>query len=272
MESSNDLATASASGEVSVSYASVKLPAFSVSEPLTWFRRAEVQFRLKGIKRAETKADFVLEALPDSVFRRISPWLEEQAEEIAYDNLKSYILGKFTLSSSERARKVLDLMKEPLGDRSPREVWDEMQSLLRLTSTDPATGKTLRLDMERHIWLLTLPHSIRSLLDDVENMKMEDLVSKAEALVIASRASDHKTFNKPMSTCEVTCTSEETAIVETNACQRPSRYFKKNTNRPKGYITISGLCNYHKKYGKNAWSCVDGCCWYEKNELRGRQQ
>lgn len=284
MESSTEPETRKVSQEigppVSVSYTSVKLPTFSVSEPLTWFRRAEVQFRLKGIKRSETRADFVLEALPDSVFRKISPWLEEHEEGIPYEKLKTHMLQKFTLSRTERAKKVLDLMNEPLGDRSPREVWDEMQSLLRLTEMDSATGKPLRLDMERHIWLLTLPQSIRSLLDDAENMKMEDLVNKAEALVIASRASVTKPCGGPVSTCELA--HAETEVVEmpdtgynndVNFCQRtthPRKNIFHREYKSKGYITSSGLCNYHQKYGTKAWACVDGCNWISKNVQRGR--
>ena len=159
-----------------------------------------MQFRLKGITHAETKADFLLEALPDSVFRRISSWLQEQDDEIPYDKLKCYILQKYTLTSTERSQKIFDLMKEVSGDRSPREIWDEMQSLIRLT----ATGEPLRLDIERQFRLLTLPHSIRSLLNDAENMKMDDLVSKAEALVIDSRASSI-TKSSSRSTCISTC-------------------------------------------------------------------
>ena len=73
------------SGPVFVNHAAVKLPSFSISEPLTWFRRAEVQFRLKGVKRDGVKADLVLESLPDSVFRKISPWLDNQDAEISYE-------------------------------------------------------------------------------------------------------------------------------------------------------------------------------------------
>lgn len=130
-----------------------------------------MQFKLKGIKRTERKVDFVLEALLDSVFRRISSWLQEQDDKISFDKLKYYILQKFTLTSTEKAQKFFDLMKEPSGDRSSREIWDEMQSLICLTNVDIATRKPLRLNMERHIWLLTFPRSMRSLLDDAENMK-----------------------------------------------------------------------------------------------------
>ena len=78
-------------------------------------------------------------------------------------------------------------MKEQITDRSPREIWDEMQSLVRLTEIDKDTGKPKHLDLERHIWLLTLPPSIRILLDGAEDMEMDELIHKAEALAIACR-------------------------------------------------------------------------------------
>ena len=56
-----------------------RLPEFSQHEPLTWFRRAETRFRLRGIKQATTRADYVLEALPETIFRRIGPWLDQQS-------------------------------------------------------------------------------------------------------------------------------------------------------------------------------------------------
>ena len=56
----------------------VKLPAFSANEHLTWFRSAETRLRLKNIIRTNTKADYVLEALPESVFRRISARLDDE--------------------------------------------------------------------------------------------------------------------------------------------------------------------------------------------------
>ena len=59
-----------------------RLPEFSQHEPLTWFRRAETRFQLPGIKQATTRADYILEALPETIFRRIGPWLDQQPDKI----------------------------------------------------------------------------------------------------------------------------------------------------------------------------------------------
>ena len=42
-----------------------RLPDFSQNEPLTWFRRAETRFWLRGITQPTTKADYMLETLPE---------------------------------------------------------------------------------------------------------------------------------------------------------------------------------------------------------------
>ena len=61
-----------------------RLPEFSQHEPLTWFRRAETRFRLRGIKQATTRADYVLEALPETIFRRIGPRLDQQPDNLPH--------------------------------------------------------------------------------------------------------------------------------------------------------------------------------------------
>ena len=68
--------------------AAVRLPLFASNEPLTWFRRAETQFRLTGIRNTYTQSDYVHEVIPDSVFRRLAPWLHEQPDRISYGDLK----------------------------------------------------------------------------------------------------------------------------------------------------------------------------------------
>ena len=61
---------------------STRLPDFAQNEPLTWFRKAETRFRIRGIVQPTTRADYVLEALPETIFARIGPWLNQQPDEI----------------------------------------------------------------------------------------------------------------------------------------------------------------------------------------------
>ena len=46
----------------------VKLSPFCSREAASWFRRAEVQFRLRKVTDPRTKADYVLETVPEDIF------------------------------------------------------------------------------------------------------------------------------------------------------------------------------------------------------------
>jgi len=56
----NDMNSNAATLFTEVNAASICLPPFSPNGSLTWFRRAETQFRLKNIVKATTKADHVV--------------------------------------------------------------------------------------------------------------------------------------------------------------------------------------------------------------------
>ena len=60
----------------SINAVSVNVPAFSTQEPVSWFRRADNRFRLRRISDPRTKADYMLESVPDSVFVQIAAWLD----------------------------------------------------------------------------------------------------------------------------------------------------------------------------------------------------
>ncbi|XP_063854589.1 uncharacterized protein LOC135096773 isoform X3 [Scylla paramamosain] len=76
-----------------VSTVTVKLSPFCASEAASWFRRAEVQFRLRKVTSPQTKADYVLEAIPETIFPRITAWLDNQDKDVI-DDLKQYLLQR----------------------------------------------------------------------------------------------------------------------------------------------------------------------------------
>ena len=93
------------------------------------------------------------------MFTKVSYWLDGQASEIEYSGLKTFLLKKFTMTPAERTQRILDMTKHSNADQSPRELWDEIQSLVRLPEIDPITQKHSRLNLERQIWLRTLPET-----------------------------------------------------------------------------------------------------------------
>ena len=169
-----------------------RLPEFSQHEPLTWFRRAETRFRLRGIKQATTRADYVLEALPETIFRRIGPWLDQQPDEIPYDDLKKHLLKEFSPTTSERARRLLLMPSQPIGDRKPSQLWDEICMLSRLPETDE-DSKNKEVDLKKEIWLQTLPSCVRVLLHNTDEKSMDDLSTLADEIMMSQNAACHDT-------------------------------------------------------------------------------
>ena len=235
--------------EPPVSAVAVKLPPFSTLEPLVWFKRAEIQFRLRKITDANTKADHVLASLPDEVFSQISSWIDQQPDDLKYDDVKVFLLQEFTLSTAARAQKLLGYPQQSLGDRTAHAVWNEMKSLATLPAKD-SNGQLKQVDLMREIWLQTLPTAIRAALHDYEDLDMDELVKKADSLLDAARASRNNSAIQA-----ALCRDDDINAV---------RIKPKLNNKPvpfRASLLESGLFAYHDKYGQLARKCVQGCKW-----------
>ena len=97
----------------------VALPAFSTTNPAPWFLRVEALFRIKKVA-GNAKSDYIVAALPEDVFNRISTWLVSRGSDaIPYDELKAKIITHCEPSPEEKYQKLLDLLRLPLGDQRP---------------------------------------------------------------------------------------------------------------------------------------------------------
>lgn len=263
---------------------SVKLPTFTSADPFTWFVRIEAQFRSKNISVSQTKSDFVLQALPEAVCNKISSFLRENPSSIDYDELKAEVLKKYSMTSSERVQKVLELICHPLGDRKPSSAWEEISLLLRLDEIDE-NGIPKEVDLKRELWLQHLPEPIRAGLHNSSYLSMENLLQKADNLQISNRSAIKRANNIP-----VICTmashysnnlqsddeSNSTDIpvspvlkarqrkttVKANIQKNPHRNNDRNNTNDS-----SDLCFYHRKWGSYAKYCTRPCSWkhYAKN-------
>ena len=240
-----------------------RLPEFCHTEPLTWFRRAETRFRLRSIKQPTTKADYVLEALPEAVFRRIGSWLDQQPDEIPYDDLKKHLLKEFSLTTSERARRLLQMPSQPIGDRKPSQLWDEICTLSRLPDVDDNSQQHKEVDLKKEIWLQSLPSCVRVLLHNTNEKSMADLSTLADEILMSQKAAHRPTVS--------TAVEQQHPEVNTDDVM-PVRQFGKQTegSQFRAIIESDGLCSYHKKFGRAARRCVLGCKWTSKNSRSGR--
>ena len=110
--------------------ANFRLPAFSTIDSAIWFKRAEVQFCIKKVTSSATQADHVLAALPDALFPQIAQWLDSKGSStIQYDDLKSFLLKKFSLTPERRAKAIFDLYQQPLVDQRPSDALNHLRAL-----------------------------------------------------------------------------------------------------------------------------------------------
>lgn len=112
-----------------VAAATVKLPVFWTEQPMVWFAQAESQFAVKGISTDETKYHYVVASLDQSMAIRIVDLLTSPSPKgTRYSTLKERLISTFTLSSYQRARRLIQV--SPLGDRTPSELMDGMLGML----------------------------------------------------------------------------------------------------------------------------------------------
>ena len=76
------------------------------------------------------------------------------------DDLKAEILKKYSLTSSERVQKVLEIICKTLGDRPPS-IMLGTRCLLKLPDAD-AFGNLREIDLQRELWLLHLLEHVRA--------------------------------------------------------------------------------------------------------------
>ena len=262
------MSTTTEQPSATASHISVKLNTFSTSEPRAWFRRTEGRFRIANISVSTTKADYVMQALPDDVFHAITPWLDDQPDSLTYEDLKQQLLFRYSKSVTDRAQQILRLAHQPLGDQSARQAWDEIVSLSRLNEIDPATGKLKEIDLRREIFLQRLPDTIRAALPEAEDASIIDLVEKADKLLVAGRASRCRR-HQPIHEVQ----NEEMNI----AAAYPGRLPRQASRQQRGQqpphdvklssLTSSGLCGYHHKFQHNARKCAPGCVWHQLQAL-----
>ncbi len=80
---------------------SLKLPAFWVDKPVSWFVLAESRFRLHGIHREQTRYDYLVSALTKEAVSLVLDVVEHPPERLPYSALKQSLLAllAFTLFS-----------------------------------------------------------------------------------------------------------------------------------------------------------------------------
>ena len=271
----NDAPAPDASGAstpTAAATSNVALPAFSTTNPAPWFLRVEALFRIKKIA-GNTKSDYIIAALPEDVFNRISTWLAGRGSDtIPYDDLKAKIINHCEPSPEEKSQRLLDLLRLPLGDQRPSDALYEIRNLTTILNAD---GSTSNIDLSRVLWLLRLPHDIRTHITDFTTKSDQELARQADSL----RGTSKLTFAHPTTAAAATTATPATPDPIDNEedddviaaahqrRQRPNnqRQFSSFSNqRQFSGFSRKPVCQYHQRFGREAKNCRPPC-FFPKN-------
>ena len=252
-----------------------QLPTFSAVNPSVWFRRAEIQFRLKRISNTRTQADHVLASLSDSLFPQISEWLDSKGEDaVEYADLKTFLLQKFHLSPEKRVNEILNLSKQVLGDQRPSEALTEMRTLAR-RPTD--TGGTKTIDLLVALWLQRLPTPVRAAITDFADKDDKIIAAQADSILAAHTAAGCSPIQVAAAPESPDDDHSDDAIAVASSSFRPTVQYRpplrSRTPPPKSHPPkearstsrrhdfASKLCYYHARFGPAAKKCEKFCSW-----------
>ena len=176
------------------------------------------------------------------IFRRIGPWLDQQSDEIPYQDLKKHLLKEFSPTTSERARRLLRMPSQPIGDRKPSQLRNDICTLSRLPEVDEVTKQHKDVDLKKEIWLQSLPSSVRVLLHNTDDKSMDELSTLADDITTSQNAVRSPTVS--------------TAAVRQHNIDdvMPIRQDGTHTERVEVSTTIESgrLCYYHRRFGNVA--------------------
>lgn len=275
--------SAAADSFVAASTKEIHLPTFCPTDASTWFRRAEVQYRIKNITSETRKADFVLAALPDDIFSSLADWLDSLGDDaVLYTPLKEHLLKEFVPSPEERAERLMQLTKQPLGDQRSSTAFREMKSLTRLPPN--GTGPPKQLDLLRILWLLRLPEAVRAGITNFSDISEADLLKQGDALQNSTKAAsrrpifaatDHHDALQPQSHDAPGSPDDDplaaAAYHKTRPAYKnfPTSQYKNCTNQyqpprgnaPKKADSNPNYCYFHNRFGHDARKCRQPCAW-----------
>ena len=115
----------------------LNLPSFTSTDAAPWFQRVEALFRLRAVSSPSRQADYIIGALPPEIFSLVADWLVSQpSDAIVYEDLKQQIILRCSPTPEERSKRIMDLLRLPLGDQRPSAAFREMKALSTILQAD----------------------------------------------------------------------------------------------------------------------------------------
>jgi uncharacterized membrane protein YgcG len=254
----------------------LRLPAFWVDKPVSWFVLAESRFRLHGIHREQTRYDYLVSALTKEAVSLVLDVVEHPPEHMPYTALKQSLLDSHQLSDYQRIAALHRM--EPLGGRKPSEL---LASMLELCPRGHETSIFFT-----HLFLERLPAELRITLGEDDHQNVRALAKKADALW--SLHGMKSSFSASVASLVEAEEPASVAAVSSRGSSRgkggrgrggrggPTRGGgnqqggQQSSGQPTAAASLlpremariqSGLCLNHFNYGDKARSCTPPCVW-----------
>jgi hypothetical protein len=256
----------------------LRLPAFWVDKPASWFVLAESRFRLHRIHREQTRYDYLVSALTKEAVSLVLDIVEHPPERLPSTTLKQNLLDSHQLTDYQ---KIAALHKmEPLGGRKPSEL---LASMLELCPRGHKTSIFFT-----HLFLERLPAELRITLGEDDHQNVRALAKKADALwslhgmkaSFSASVASLVDVDEPSSVAAVSSRgSGRGARSGARSRGNKSSSVKQVGQQPGGQQAAgqskaaapilprelariqSGLCVAHFNHGEKAFSCTAPCSW-----------
>lgn len=192
-------------------------------------------------------------------------WLTSKGDTaIEYKDQKTFRLWCFSPSAASRVTQLLQLFKNPLGDKKPSDALLEMKALAMLPPA--ADGSVRKLDLLRALWLFCLQESVGTVLPNAKEMDDDELWQMTDNLNDAQSAAAHHTYAMSPATLVPQQKEEDIAVLSNTPSrirQHPGSQHYKPKVRPRqqynGENFSNSLCYFHARYGPNVRNCKPGC-------------
>lgn len=258
MDTKSVATTAPGANPWEVSPITVKLPTFYTSDPLSWFQRTEAQFGLRGISADETKFWHVLASLDVDTLAHMSCVIAQVKSGEKYTTLKSFLIKCYSLTSWERADRVLATTH--LGDRRPS----------HLASHLPTTLGEFPPDILLHqVFMHCLPTYVQDALAGMDITDLKTLADRTDEIMACP------CLQGP-SVCNASLDLPEPADLQGDLPD-VYRVYRQDTRRPTSQRQQpSGwerICFFHRRFSLAACQCQSPCYWHlESSSLAPRRQ
>ncbi|OTF81953.1 hypothetical protein BLA29_001144 [Euroglyphus maynei] len=228
---------------------SVKLQEFWETNPETWLKTAEYQFRLAGIVNEETKYYHIASRLPSNVAQSISDILKFDYKAGMYDLLRDALIERYTPSNTARLHALLD---EKRGDRKPAKF---MRDLINLSQNN------FPIDVIIHRWLQNVPPIVAAATEEAANTLIEQF--QKESKYDSSRM--EKMLKHADNIYDLIERDRQVLAVKTGHSNRnnnnKNRFrsqsrSRRSSSRSRRFNPKGSWCENHFKYREKAYSCL----------------